>query len=569
MPPKERTMQRIRQLLAIANRRLGTNAFIDGAHWALLVVATMAALLMAASKLTPAIVVPWAWVLSAFAAAVLATGVWNVRRCRLEPIEVAMEVDLRLGLRERLSNALSCAEREDPFAQAAVEDGVGVANGGDMPVKVRRGFPLTPPRGWWSSPLIALAAVAMLALPQGDLFAREAPVDNTELIAVRQEVEAGRDQLIRELEQDPALRDEFADLIDELKGMELGGGELRTPEELRRELIRRATEVNERLDEIRDGERGMTERALREAMRNLERPGEGAADQMIDAMRRGDFRGAKEALEKLVADLKDGNLDPAQREALKEQLEALAEQLEHLAEQRQALEDALRKAGLDPQLANNAEALQEALRNNENLNDQQRQQLQQMAQAQQAACQMCEAMGAAAAAMAGAMGEQGGDMGQAADGMQRMLSDAEALQMMLMQAQAAAGACQGACQGMGQGLGMMPGQGGGMGGPGIGAGGEAQIAPTPTGRQLVKENVAVTGGDIIARQLVRGGQQITGEARERLQRLVSEEFSGFEESVAEENVAPHLREAQRRYFGRTKARIEEALREGERDGATE
>jgi len=555
-------MQRIRQLVAIAQRRLDASAFAEGAHWALLLLGSLVLLLLIASRLTPAVSIPWLWVLPTVAILAIAAGVWRAVGLRREPLEVAMAIDLRLGLRERLSNAMACVGRDDPFAQATVEDGVQSAAAAEMPNRVRRGFPIEPPRAWWTSPLLVLVGVAVLAMPQGDIFARERPIDDTELVAVRQEVETSRDRILREIEENPELRDQLADLVDELEGMDLGGDNLRSPEEMRREMIRRATEVNERLAEIVEGERGMTERALRDAMRQLERPNEGPGKEMIEAMQRGDFRGAKEALEQLLEDLEAGRLDPGQREALKEQMEALAEQLERLAEQRQALEDALRRAGLDPQLANNPEALKQAMENSENLNQEQREQLQKMAQAQQQACQMCEAMGAAAAAMAGQMGEQDGDgMAAAAEGMQEMLGDAEMLQMMLMQAQLAMAECDGQCQGMGQGLaaGRQRNIGGGMGGPGIGAGGEAEIAPTPTGRRLVKENVAVTGGDIIARQLVRGGEQITGEARQRLRRLVSEEFAGAEESVSEENIPPHLRDVHRVYFGRVAKRIEESL----------
>jgi hypothetical protein len=38
--------------------------------------------------------------------------------------QLALEVDTQLNLREKLSTALHCRHRDDPFAQAAVEDAI-------------------------------------------------------------------------------------------------------------------------------------------------------------------------------------------------------------------------------------------------------------------------------------------------------------------------------------------------------------------------------------------------------------------------------------------------------------
>jgi hypothetical protein len=118
--------------------------------------------------------------------------------------------------------------------------------------------------------------------------------------------------------------------------------------------------------------------------------------------------------------------------------------------------------------------------------------------------------------------------------------------------------------GAGQGAGQpseQPGVGGAMGARGQGAGGDAPLAKTPTGKKMQKENVKVTGGDIIARQLVKA-EQMTGEARKQLQQVVGEALRGAEEGVNEKRVPGHLKEVHRHYFGRLK----QALDAGEKSG---
>jgi hypothetical protein len=233
----------------------------------------------------------------------------------------------------------------------------------------------------------------------------------------------------------------------------------------------------------------------------------------------------------------------------------MAEQLDKLAQQQQKLEEALKQAGMDPNLAQNPQALQQAIQNNQNLNQQQKQQLQQMAQAQQAACKACQGMGQACQQMAQACkGGQMGQMGEGAGKMAQQLGDMEMLQQLLQQAQAAANQCQGQCQGLGQGLNMQQAMdqwmqcNGGMGNRGQGQGGKAPIAPTPTGTKIEQAKVNTVEGDIIARQLFEG-PQIRGDSKVKLIKVIEEARKGFDEGQTEEQVHIKYRDPQMHYFG--------------------
>jgi len=486
-------MDDLRALLALASRRLALGRVLVGTTIATLASVIAVLVWVAISKGVPAMVMPW-WVA---VAVVVVANIVAVVMALLKPgrdeVSLAVAVDQRLGLKERFATAVQVARNDDPFAVAAVADATGAANDPTIARRVREAFRPQAPRGWWLTPLVALALVCTwVFIPQGDLLARNAQ-DTVEATNARNDSQEQIDALIEAVEENPDLAAEMADLLDSMKvdqdefGMD---SDVSSPEDVRREAIRKASEMQERLEEMLNGEEAKMDNALRENLEGLKAPEEGDPDaaKLADALQKGDFSEALEALEDIAEKLQDESMDPEASEALKEQLEDLAKQLAELAKQQKALEEEIRKAGLDPQLAKNPEALKQAIQNSQNLNEQQKQQLQQMAQAQQQANQACQGMSQACQQMA--QGAQQGQQGQQEMG--EMLSDLEAMQQMLQQAQQAASQCQGACEGLGEGLAQwaasLPNQqkqnGQGMGQWGQGQGGEAPIAPTPTGTKI-------------------------------------------------------------------------------------
>lgn len=543
-------MNDIRQLVSIAARRLETSALFEKSHLTAIVIAVIALLLMVADRLTASAFVPWMWV----APALIALGstfacAWWVRR-RQPELHVAVLVDERLDLREKLSTAMHVADRDDPFARAAVEDAVLAARDPRNRELVKRRFAVQPPRGWYASPLIIVVAMLLSMIEPLDLFARE-PEIAPDVQAARTEVAEALDSVVQTIQQQPELSSALSDVLGDLSDAGTDPDALKSPEQVRRNAIKRITDLNNRLEEIISGEQGKTAEAIDRAMKQLKAPDSGPGKELAEAMASADFTGAKEALEKLLAEIEAGELSPEQQAQLQQQLQDLADQLEKLSQQQQQLENALRQAGMDPQLAQNADALQQAIQNNQNLNEQQKQQLQQMAQAQQAASQACQALGGACASLAQAM-SQDGQPGQAAGQLSDSLSDLEQMQMLLQQAQAAANACQGSCQGLGQGLGLsqamdMWAQGGQGMGQGQG-GGPRPTAPSPT-RTRIEHVPGETGpGDIIARMLIDGPQTV-GESKVVPSEVVASVVEGLEKGLAEDQLPRKYHEAQKHFFG--------------------
>ncbi|MCH2161048.1 MAG: hypothetical protein MK085_04155 [Phycisphaerales bacterium] len=576
-------MDELRTLLRIASRRLALSRVLSATAVATIVALGGMLAWVALSKGLPVLVVPW-WVgLVVLGVALGIAAIVALARPGRDDVSVAVAIDQRLGLKERFATAVQVTHRDDPFAVAAVIDATSAAGHADTRGKVRQAFRPDAPRGWWLTPLLLVMLVfTWVFVPQGNLL--QADQENqVELVKAQDESQAQVDAVIESIEDNPMLAEELAEAMDGMRdGLEGfdGNDPARSPEDIRRETIRKVTALQEKLDEMLEGDEARMENALKRNLEGLKSDpgGDPDAKRMSEALQKGDFSEAKKALEDLANKMQDGELDAEKQEQIKKQLEDLAKQLQEMADQKKALEDELRKAGLDPELAQNPQALEQALENNQNLNQEQKQQLKQMAQAQQAASQACKGMGQACQNMAQGMGQQGKagssdeQAQQGAQQMQDMLSDMEAIQQMLQQAKAASGQCKGACEGLGQGLSQwaaaLPNQqkkqGQGMGQWGQGAGGNAPISPTPTGTNEVREKVEVRNGDIIARQII-DGEQVVGEAKVGLQRISEKIGRGFEEGVTDDPVPPHLREVHRRYFGEVKKRIDAKI--GEKDSA--
>jgi hypothetical protein len=564
-------MNDIRSILKVAARRLSLSSLLAHAHVAVIVLAGVVLVLLLAERAGPARFWPWPWLLPALAGAAAIVAVWRWWGRRPTEVQVAVAVDERLDLRERLSTALHVERRADPFARAAVEDAVGTARDPKVRERLRRSFAVESPRRWWVGPLLVVAAIAAWFIPPMDLFAREPEPDpeiNRTVLQRQEAIEA----VMQPIRESPELDKAFEDLGGQLANEATDPKALRTREDVRRDAIKKLTDINKRLEEILSGPKGQTAEALDKALSNLKTPQEGPAQEFADALARGDFKAAQEALAELQAAAENGKLTPEQMQQLGEQLADIAAQLEQLAQQQAQLEQMLQQAGLDPQLAQNPQALQQAIQNNPNLNQQQKQQLQQMADAQQAACQMCKGLGQGLGQMAQAMmNGQPGQMGQQAGD---QLNQMEALQQMLKQAQAAANACQGQCQGLGQGLALQwwqQQQGGAFGGPGQGRGGKAPIAPTPTGTQIVKSPTKTGEGDIIAREFF-DGPNVVGESKVQLKQVAAVVDEGYDEAQNEDVVPPPYQDAHKHYFGELKKAVEaqqRAVEESAEEGAEE
>ncbi len=301
-------------------------------------------------------------------------------RRRWSLLRAAVALDHALALRDRLSSGLALSQSDDVFTGLAQRDAEHAAES----VSVRRAVPVQP--GWWwgAWPIVAAVAVAVAALlprleggsatedPALERAARES--------AAREVAEASRAAraAVEAAQADPATVEQLATL-DEIE-RELADAR-RDPREARAAAADSVERLADRLDEQAAREQAAADR-VRERMA---RAGQAARDadadaawsDLAEALGAGDAARAADAAERLAAEM--DRLDPAAREQLARELEDLAralaepqpaapappppppapldeQALERLANETDPskIEEQLRDAGLDPEVAERA-----------------------------------------------------------------------------------------------------------------------------------------------------------------------------------------------------------------------
>ena len=584
----EKVPREIQRLVRAARARLAFGRFLAGLHDALVMALAILLVLIVLAKLTPSVAPTWWIVLSVLGGLSILSACVMAWMGRPSDGAIAALLDERLGMKDRFTTAIHCSDRSDPFAQAALAEALESARAPETRERFARAFGVQAPGGAWIAPVIGLVALILwFAVPAGDVFASDSDRENEQAQKERQSAEDTVRAVLEQIEENPELSKELGDVgnafaLDESRP----DGEL-APEEARREALRKITDLERRLEDIVNGERGKSMEAMQKALAELESSDSSETKELAEALRKGDFSKAQQELSKLEQKMNDPNMSQEERDKLAEDMKKMADQLQKAAENQDALKEALRRAGMDPSLANNPQAMQQAMQQNSNLNQQQMQQLQQMMNAQQASGQQCKNMSNAMKQMAQQC--QGGKPGQGGQQMQNALSQSEQLQQMLMQAQSAKSQCSGGSPGQGgqsmasilpskpqPGQQSRPGNTGFGSRPNGGGAGDMPIQETRFSTRLQKENVALQeGGDIISRQLVDSNAPVVGESTLELQVVADRIIRSWEEGVDEQAVPSHLRDVHKHYFGEMKKRIDARTRTtptaapSESEGSTE
>lgn len=527
----------------------------------------------------------WRWgVIGAAAFVVLGAAAWALIR-RRRALGVAVELDERAGLREALSTALCVHKQEDPWARAVVE----TAEASAKRVNVRQAIPFeTPPM--WPVPLATALATLLvwLFLPTFDVLGNkaklvEAEKKQQEIVQVRNEIE-NREKILREMLNKTNVA--FTEDKTELEGSEQRP-EANDPEAIRRAAVKKLTELTNRLEMEKNGERAAQADAIKEALKQLRQPGPGPLDEFSRALARGDFNKAKEQLAELSKQLAEGSMNPEQAQLTKKQLEDLAKQLEKIAKEQQRLEKKLEQQGLDRKsaaelakaAATSPEAMQKALEQQKNLSEEQKQKLMEMAKAMSKCQGACQSMSAALSKAAQGMSQEGLSQ-EGMEGLEQLaqeLSESEMLEADMENLEAAlseakkqlrelgeslAGNCEGGgeCEGAGSSewrSGSSDRMGRGSGGPGRGNdpyGPDAE--PADFTLEKKKANTQTTAGPIIGTRLVNG-PQVKGESVAEFAQGVAQGAQETAESIESQEIPREMQDAVKHYFGRLDAKVKE------------
>ena len=596
-------MDLIDRIVRRCQGRFALQAWARAFLWALLVASVLPVLWVVVAKIVGD---RWdaagdpQWLALVSVAALVGAGIAALVMRERTPSTVAMAsvIDAQLDLKDRLSTALAVRDRQDPFAQAAVQDAMHLADERGLLNLWRRALPFKLPRLWWGGPgALALAWLLFMVVPawstaQADAAATD-PGSASRVDSMKERLEA----VVKTVTDDPRLSEEMAAEIRRANEA-LEGQDDQSLAEKERDLAKRLTEMAQKLEALKENAQAKGMEQTKDALATLEVPKDSAVAPLTEALKQGDITAAKEAMKDLQQKMKDGSMSDAEREQAKKDLQALAKKLQELAKDKDALRKSLEDAGLDPNMADSPEALKRAIEQSKQLNEAQKEQLKQALDAAQQmqhnmqqlsdACKQCQNPGQSGQkgqkgqkGQQGQNGEQGnegqqGSQDQPSDGEQgesdeqkdaaagdpsELLNDMEAQEQMDQASQSAGGQCKGGDgpTKLGQG-GQSEGQdsdsnGAGMGQRGQGSGGQAPREVTKTNTVKRREKVEKGQGPIIARQLVEG-PAITGEAATALQSVAGDVSRKAESATAEDPVPPHLKEAHRRYFGDVKKQID-------------
>lgn len=560
-------------------RQAGLRLALIGALRALCVTLTGAIVLLMVLRIVERLggyVIPWSDVsLGVIVVAVVGAIGWSFAT-RTRALDAARELDERADLREALSTAICVQSESDPWAKLIVQKAGERAD----KVNVGKAIPVTLPR-LAPVPLCAAMALALVwfTVPRMDLFGiaskrEQVEQDERRIEEVKTEFAQGKKKIEEMLSQANIK-------VDEGEG-EKPGMERETPkslEELRLEAVRELTDLTERLEQMRDGEKGQAMEAIKDRMGRLKPPGDEMND-MYRSMARGNFGQAQKDLESVAKKLgENSELTPEQKEKLRKQLENMSGQLSKLAQDRGELSKALEKMGMDGRLAADPEALKKAIEQAQNLTPEQQQKLQDMLQQAAAQQEMGDKMGSMADAMA-KMAKGASEQGMSGEGMEGLEQLAESLSSMeLAQAELdsldaalsearnqLAGQCKGLgeCQGSGQGEGMArtgewregasERMGLGPGGPGRGSGEGPQEEAADIMFEKQKAKVQTGSGPIIGTKLVQGSQ-IRGESVAEFSAVVEASSQAATEALETMQVRREYHDAVKHYFGKLDEKV--------------
>ncbi len=486
---------------------------------------------------------------------------------------VARRVDEGANLKEALSTAIYIEKADDPWSKATVESASRSARG----VRLSQAVPIQPPRFWPVPLALGLAlAVVFLAVPRMDVMGwyknavakKEQEEQKILAVAEQKKVEKLKQETFEKLGLEPETPEVNADAEKP---------EPTDPEAIRRAAVKQLTKLTDRLEQLKQGEKGQKLEAMKDKLAQLQKPGDELAD-LSKALQAGDFKLAKAELMQLQEQAQSGNMSEEDKKKLAEQFQKLAEQLEKLAENKDALEKKLAEAGLDPKLASaTQEELKQALENAKNLSEEQKKQLQEACKNQGECQNAMEALAGACKQAGESMSQDGqkGEGSQKGEGMGEMGDQLSELEQLAMDMEAADAAlseaksqmqsmCQGQCdgEGLGECAGGMEGTkpwaagysqnpGNGSGGPGRGQGGSPGESAADYDTVKKKAIGKMGDGPIVGSRLVEG-ESIKGESKAAFSQVVATADQAATEAIEQNTIPREFHEAIKSYFGTLK-----------------
>ena len=351
-------MDKIRQQVAIASRRLFLQSWLGWLNWAVLFSFAAAFVLLLLPKLVAIKNLPDRWeticwvgagIVSVLAASLAA---WAKRPSALH---AAVEIDRRYRLNERCSSVFSIGdqERESPVGQALLDDAQRQLERIDL----RDHFPVRPAPQWAWVVLPVAACFALSWVPDVSSEAKGAVTQKRKsdpLVTVKNATEPILKTLQKKIEQ--AAEDGDQEAADEFKRLQQQVQKLQNdpnpdPKKVIADLNEVKKELQQKKASIGDSEE------FKESLDSLKDLDKGPAESMAKAMQDGDFEQAKQELAQLAAKMSEGKLDAEQTKQLQNQLEQLRDAMREARNKREELLDDAKRELDDAQREGNTQKI--------------------------------------------------------------------------------------------------------------------------------------------------------------------------------------------------------------------
>jgi hypothetical protein len=287
--------------------------------WSLL----SAAIVAGAARVYPLGIVDWQWLTALLLTGLILAAVWTL--FTMAPmLEAALEIDHRFGLQERISSALAMkpADRDTEVGQALLAD----AGARLRRVAVLEQFPLRPSRRILMPLFPAAVLVALLAFrPPLRETAAVAQTPAAPPLEVKRSAEDLRQKLAQRRQQ--AENEGLTDATELFKRLEEQTRAIQATPEREKALVK----LNDLARELQDRRKQLGGEGLNRQMEKVAANRHGPADDLANAIARGDYQKAAQALKNLEEQLKDSKLDAAKKEELSRQIEQLTQKIEQMA----------------------------------------------------------------------------------------------------------------------------------------------------------------------------------------------------------------------------------------------
>ncbi|QDV47822.1 hypothetical protein Enr13x_77340 [Stieleria neptunia] len=494
-----------------------------------------------------------AWIIGSIVVAVAGALVYALATAPSRD-RVALEVDRRFGLSERLSSSLSmsAADRESEFGLAVISDADRRAD----KIKIAEKFGYQPSRLGWLP--LAITPILVLVLILVDPAAPVDPNGTNEIDpAVAAQVKRASLQLKKRIAQQKrnAEAKGLKDAQDLFEKLEKDLNQITEKKNIdRKEAMIALNDLKKQLEERRE-QLGSGDQ-MRKAMAQMNSLQAGPANEAAKSIAKGDFGKAEQVMRKLAQKMKDGTLSDKEKEQLQKQVQQLKDQLEKtIAEQKRKqdeLKEKIEQAKREGR-SEDAAKMQQQLNEMQQQSKQQSQQMQQMAdKLGQAAQAMQNGDSKQAANALDAMADQLGDMQQEMSELKDLedaMNDLSQSKEQMRCKSCGGGGCQ-QCQGMGMGMGEGDKPGDGLG-EGAGQGdrpeeeGDTNTYETQVRGQVKKGKAVISG--------FADGPNRKGISREDVKRAIESSFSEESDPLENQQLPRTEREHAMDYFNKLRA----------------